>query len=58
MTGVVESGGGRRLNCLIVIRSGATEPLGLRSTSGRSEGVPVFSGAVYFGMGLVRTLSV
>jgi hypothetical protein len=58
MTGGVESGGGRRLNCFIVIRSGPTGPLALRSTSGRSEGVPVFSGGVYFGMGLVRTLFV
>jgi hypothetical protein len=58
MTGGVEIGGGSRLNCFTVIRRGPTEPLALRSASGRSEGVLVFSGGVYFGMGFMRTLSV
>jgi hypothetical protein len=58
MTGEVESGGGRRLNCFIVNRSGCIEPLALRSASGRSEGVFTFSDGVYFGMSFVRTFSV
>ena len=57
-TGGVEIGGGSRLNCFMVNRSGAMEPLALRSASGRSESVLDFSGGLYFGMGLVRTLSV
>ena len=54
----VEVGGGSVLYCFIVIRSGAIGPLGLRSTSGRSESVVDFSAGIYFGIGLVRTLSV